>query len=1120
MQRCVRSPAREWLHPERFRNEPIYCEALHSPDDVLCPGSDDEAYDSPAERRLRCEIQARRFIEGKPLVLLSASLAGPFDRKSGWVNPWRSKSAARAHPARRRPPPASRRAAADHNASAGPFDPANGHRHAPPRYMDHDAFSRVLDWRDRVLAEAGPPATPARRASPTEPASADSRLATRQTASRHAAMTPTVPDDDGPGGGSAPPDTPLAGKQKKHREVPSSAQATASRGCPNPCHLALSKTISFASRTGPISEQADLPGQTTRAPSPPRSTAEDALAGGAPAERAPSAAAPADKQSMEGNHIATPAAVLPEVPSSARPRTQPSARTDGSFRYRRRDFRGEGPALARNGLSDASSASDNTDDRPVSDHQPAPKPLPDTAVSVSVSRSSAERRVSGTTAAGTSEAVHEGATVAVGGQQQKSPGDGTRSGASQHVQEPSGPATDQGRQEEEADDTPSQMDGPTLVPSDSMSDWEPPSMPSFGHFSCENGSQDIPSEAVGLPRRLLWPKSERGGSRASLPVFGPDLERAPDSQRSEPARFDFCRSIPTQPTSPTREPEPTHPSPTEQPAAPVRDRCEIENQKVEKDPQRVAEGAPDSETQSEAESACESQDVPKTEQRQTGTEGNAGPGTQQASPVPAPQIQSPWVKEEAALLPAQTPDRRVFGSGGEENSEARSGRPPGNAQSPWTKDADTLAPLPVPHLSNAALSSIASQALQQAASQSPWQRGDSQMQVPQVRLFNPLSSPAHSVGLPAAADDLAQSRKASSGCEDIDMCNSQPLPPRPSTPEAKQSGLQTPDFSLSVRSFKDFMTPSPQPAAKRRRISPPTITDEHLPSTQALIDAAVSNPWARTSSAEPRRRKQKRVSWAPLPDEDSEPGSAPALGRDTDTPSATPTPTAAAGEPAPRLKRQRRSPRSPPPPSLSATTTAAIPTAHEKFAGHFAAVLRPPRHTPDDGPKRLVRLLPSESQQVCGSPAFEAMAEAFIMADRGGAAAASAGNHNHNDGNNNHNHDHSQAGHDGDDEGCSREAELEQMEVDRHHDADDGDDDGHGKGDEEDEDGEEEEPVDDVSAVMQNLDDFLGSWDIDAELAKARAESGARENRPGGRGILSGAGAAVPGLMDVGVWDC
>ena len=66
--------------------EPLYI----PPEEVLYPGSDDEA--TPYEReqkRRRVEIQGQQYLNGRPLFIQSAALKGPFDKE--WVNPWRSK---------------------------------------------------------------------------------------------------------------------------------------------------------------------------------------------------------------------------------------------------------------------------------------------------------------------------------------------------------------------------------------------------------------------------------------------------------------------------------------------------------------------------------------------------------------------------------------------------------------------------------------------------------------------------------------------------------------------------------------------------------------------------------------------------------------------------------------------------------------------------------------------------------------------------------------------------------------------------------------------------------------------------------------------------------------------
>ncbi|KAJ3568741.1 hypothetical protein NPX13_g6312 [Xylaria arbuscula] len=72
-------------------NEPIYCDGplpLNT-DAIIYPGSDDEADEATRLARIqRYEECGRRYLQGRPLRILSASLRGPFDKSSGWRNPW------------------------------------------------------------------------------------------------------------------------------------------------------------------------------------------------------------------------------------------------------------------------------------------------------------------------------------------------------------------------------------------------------------------------------------------------------------------------------------------------------------------------------------------------------------------------------------------------------------------------------------------------------------------------------------------------------------------------------------------------------------------------------------------------------------------------------------------------------------------------------------------------------------------------------------------------------------------------------------------------------------------------------------------------------------------------
>ncbi|KAI6714939.1 hypothetical protein JHW43_002593 [Diplocarpon mali] len=80
-------------HSEDMDDELYYCAPAFDPADVLCHGSDsEETPEQIAKKRMRYEKAALRIAAGHVPTLLSASLKGPFSKKSGWINPWRQKS--------------------------------------------------------------------------------------------------------------------------------------------------------------------------------------------------------------------------------------------------------------------------------------------------------------------------------------------------------------------------------------------------------------------------------------------------------------------------------------------------------------------------------------------------------------------------------------------------------------------------------------------------------------------------------------------------------------------------------------------------------------------------------------------------------------------------------------------------------------------------------------------------------------------------------------------------------------------------------------------------------------------------------------------------------------------
>lgn len=1204
MKPSVASPDLEWLHPEHFGNEPIYCEAPQNPDDVLCPGSDDEAYGSPTERRMRYEAQARRFLEGKPVFLLSASLRGPFDRKSGWVNPWRSKSTSRTKSAHRRRPPASKRATADQNASNGAFSSSVCAQPSPesntvppreakaaPRYMDDESFRRVWDWRDKVLAEAQDQPSPLQEPSQTGHALDDSRLATQYSA-------PPPATFDGGSGGSLTPLAPSAvnraGKAVAPRnsgpeigELPPSSHGKAGHvACSNPAPAAVMENFSFLDGVDlsppPVRPYEHL--VPSRRPGKPKT--EDILLRDASIDGP--VAASLEKEIAETTKTGTPSAILVEATTcSSRVKSQYSSRTDGSFRYRRKDGR-DVLRLPRAGskLSASLYPTKDADQAPISNDQPANSLLEDKETP----EASQEKKTPEAALPSALEGVQEVIIVATGVEEQPAHGNLPQSKPVQSMEDPDEQVLKcEENEEDDKADTPSQIDGPTLVSSGSSSGFEQLSMPSFGHFSAEKHSQDPISETAGFPRRLLWPKFRRSSNRESASPFGGRLEPAHMPQQPEAVGLGLDQDTQENRDSPKEAVLKTA-NETDVVEIDAEERCPIsvqpdqlaivsegidghavpltketeaseakgeedgEPMQAEEDQHTGIEKAGESETGSKRddEEMRRQDGLPAVVGIEVDSGGEAKPETQLASPVPEPGIQSPWIKEEPAALPSEAADHN-----GPTNSENIGVSEPQATQSPWVKEADTALHdsgatehLPFPGLSNRDLALVASQALEQAASQSPWARGDSQIGLPAARLFNPLSSPAYSAVLPTVPDDATLPERSAQDQEDIDMGNSQPYPPHPSTPETKQSGLPTPDFTFPIRPFRDFMTPSPQRPAKRRRTSE-INADSCFPSTQALVNATTSNPWARASTSKPGR--QKRVSWAPLPDKEEPPTTGdPDTSIDSLYGAELASSAGSSSIPPRRTSTSssytHRTRTGSPPPSILATSSTSLPTdANQKFAKHFAAVAAAANRrrgvvggvggvgTPLRSQKRRQLqpqqlLLPSASQQICPSPAFDAMADAFLRADahahRAGqdparvvrlegssssspSASASASPLPARSGNKI-------------EEGLGAAEPRVCMATVGVVDYGDGGGD-YGNDDKEnqwtapgvyqplpeeaeDEHGEQHQPVevDDVSAVMENLDDYLGGgvWDLDAELAKASSSSAAdRRGEGAARGL-------------------
>jgi hypothetical protein len=71
-------------------DDSYHCTPVYGPSDIIYPGSDTEETPKETEaKRRRYEDAAKRYMEGERPRIISATLKGPFDGNSGWVNPWR-----------------------------------------------------------------------------------------------------------------------------------------------------------------------------------------------------------------------------------------------------------------------------------------------------------------------------------------------------------------------------------------------------------------------------------------------------------------------------------------------------------------------------------------------------------------------------------------------------------------------------------------------------------------------------------------------------------------------------------------------------------------------------------------------------------------------------------------------------------------------------------------------------------------------------------------------------------------------------------------------------------------------------------------------------------------------
>lgn len=256
--------------------------------------------------------------------------------------------------------------------------------------------------------------------------------------------------------------------------------------------------------------------------------------------------------------------------------------------------------------------------------------------------------------------------------------------------------------------------------------------------------------------------------------------------------------------------------------------------------------------------------------------------------------------------------------------------------------------------------------------------------------------------------------------------------------------VPSPKFSMSVKKFSDFMGISPVKNA-------------------ASMDGSIlrsSGTCHLLFEASESLKSRRRVTFAPLPGE-PELSFAESATRDDSEIYQDLSYFDHEGNKTTSIRVARPSIRvvSPPPRDLNLSEVGELSDHDQKFASHFEAVSKLKKNPV----RRAVRLLPSDSQQASRSQESDAMAEAFIQASQARKSAELAGTNSGVDVRNN----------------LLRNKILRPVPM---HPI---------------EERENIEPVDDVSAVLDNLDDFIdNTWGVDtsADMEREKQPSERQQN--------------------------
>ncbi|KAG7122194.1 hypothetical protein HYQ44_003092 [Verticillium longisporum] len=1042
----------------RIGDEPLYCEA--DPAETLYKGSDDEDYPNPSVRKYKYEAAAVRFLEGKKTFILSATLRGPFDEASGWINPWRSKgrsksrsnsshtlgsgvsysgisqSVAKLRSIRHSIEDSFTQKATAHASSSCHLpSPESLDRAIQHPYLDDDELVKLESWRSRVA-----PAKPSidRFWAPHQ-TSFDSTVLRKRRAQDPGWLKRRAPKrhrTDGDIDDLDDLDTAsilaqgFGMSQNLHKPIIPPPEADIEDELNNNIMHSFDNPISPERKsptrigilTSPIKANGDTdsddelsgPSQSSQKPRTWRAaSSRSQVSSRRQASEARSVRSNASRRFIRQGTATPTAKTVPVVDKNEAPEFE--TQRDDSFVYRARPKKRAstpGPLPAQQLTSPLSSAPDDISDFTSLGSHDHDAPSVNNNVAIELS-SAAEEQVDQANAEVPS------------------------------AEQPQSQQTSRLPQPDEEQALGNMIDDASFNSSDSECDDAisvdeviPSSQPAFDSSTLVESTFLESAKRCSKPERTAVQSIENDDTMC-MDEEEPEqtLEETTASKKKEesdqPPETHDRPSVPLQPTVLAVANEAITSAAVQAQECAADDvvaKCDMESHlttdhsglPVVEPPSSFVERHENAITSHECSERAHSSVSSIASQTERVVEEMADLDCLMQCHEPpsggtiAPSQQSPWNGGNVTPMQATIKSHTFEEIGATALLQGGSPIPQGSQQTPWKVDED--------HTRPALIEAACPDMVPKETPSTPYSGLD--------QLRKAAMSAFKTAGLSIMGSFTHEAQNMTEREADSTVSGeTDSLHTAPSTPLQRQEEPVLPTVTFTLKPFADFTSPE-QPARRKSRNA--RISGGHLPSTQSILLDANINPWGSSP------RSNKRVSWGILPNE-----SADASSRADETPTTT-----------------RRAASPPPEQALDDLPTSQIDPFHK----HFSVVkktVKGHRH----------RILPTASQQVLRSPSPMAMAEAFVIADELGYQGP---------------------------ETCTTSSDVAEQGDDNTtgHMEDNGSDSG-----------------DDVADVLMNLDSFIDAMDVEADVKQAKAETKPvvdQENRNP---------FSVAASFDAGVWD-